>query len=142
MRQIIVFVLLSGLLCWLMFSPIYRHVVVVRHALLQQEVDYLLEIGASGDYGYISNAMIEQSKQRLSQKGFNPEFLVYEVTTTTGASGMSSLFPVPRGTGIGLHISYPFGNMFLLDQLIGVRGPDPESTMMAYGMQMSEYVAR
>lgn len=28
--------------------PVYKHVVIVRQAVLQKEVDYLLEIGANG----------------------------------------------------------------------------------------------
>lgn len=140
MKQILVFILLSGLLCWLMFAPIYKHVAIMRHALLQQEVDYLLEIGANGDHGYISSAMLEQSRQRLAEKGFNPDSLVYTVRTSTGISAMNSESPVPRGTGIELRITYPFGHLFTLDQLIGLNGPEPDKKMAAYGMKMSEYV--
>ncbi len=66
MKQLLVFVLFAALFCWLMFSPIYKHVLVIRQALLQQEVDYMLEIGASGKYGYIDSWMVEQSRSRLA----------------------------------------------------------------------------
>jgi hypothetical protein len=140
MKQLLVFILLSGILCWLMFAPIYKHVAIVRHALLQQEVDYLLEIGANADHGYISASMIENSKQRLAERGFAAASLVYEVSATTGGSAMNPASPVPRGEGIVLKISYPFGRLFALDRLIGVQGPDPDERMSASGMRMSEYV--
>jgi hypothetical protein len=140
MKQLLVFILLSGILCWLMFAPFYRHVAVVRHALLQQEVDYLLEIGANAEHGYISAAMIEQSRRRLAERGFDPESLAYEVSATTGGSAMNPASPVPRGEGIVLKITYPFGRLFVLDRLIGVTGPGPGERMSASGMRMSEYV--
>lgn len=140
MRQILVFVLLSGILCWLMFAPIYKHVVIVRHALLEQEVDYLLEIAANGDHGYLSVALVDDSKARLEARGFELAQLNYEVQSTTGADATNSTSPIPRGEGISLSISYPMGNVFLLDRLIGVTGPDATERMVASGMKMSEYV--
>lgn len=140
MKQLLVFILLSGIVCWMMFAPIYKHVVIVRHALLQQEVDYLLEIGANADHGYISPQMIEQSKERLAAYGFSKERLVYEVSSTSGRNAADASSPVPRGEGIALRISYPFGNLFVMDRLIGVRGPDPDERMSAWGLKMSEYV--
>lgn len=140
MKQILVFVLFAAMLCWIMFSPIYKHVVIVRQALLQQEVDYLLEVGASGTYGYISPAMERESMQRLSGFGLRSSDIRYLYETTTGVDPTNSGAPVPRGTGIMLTISYPYENLFMIDSLIGIE-PIPENAVMsAYGMKMSEYV--
>lgn len=140
MRQILVFVLLSGILCWLMFAPIYKHVVIVRHALLEQEVDYLLEIAANGDHGHVGATMLEDSKARLETRGFDVAKLTYEIESTTGADATNPASPIPRGEGIYLSISYPMGHVFVLDRLIGVTGPAATDRMIASGMKMSEYV--
>lgn len=140
MKQLLLFVLFAAMLCWIMFSPIYKHVVIVRQAALQQEADYLLEIGASGTYGYISEAMLQQSRDRLARLGLRPEELRYEIGTTTGVSATQPSAPVPRGTGIMLVISYPYDNLFLIDSLIGIDPIPPAERMRAFGMRMSEYV--
>lgn len=140
MKQLLVFVLFSALFCWLMFSPIYKHVLVIRQAMLQQETDYLLEVGASGRFGYIDNEMIAQSRARLEEAGFLPELLSYDITTTTGAEGDNAAAPLPRGVGIRLVLSYPLGNLLRIDRLIGVEPPAADSRMSAAGMKMSEYV--
>lgn len=98
MKQILVFVLFAGLLCWLMFSPIYKHVLIVRQAVLQQEVDYLLEIGASGTYGYISEEMQEQSRQRMARFGMQADKIEYKLATTSGVAASNPSAPVVRGT--------------------------------------------
>lgn len=140
MKQLLVFILLSGFLCWFMFTPVYRHVLVLRHAALQKEVDYLLEVGASGTYGYINSDMITASKWRLQQIGFDPDDLVYTVTTESGRSATMPQFPVPRGEGIYISITYPYENLFVLDRLVGLSVPDSSERMGAYGMKMSEFV--
>jgi len=140
MKQLVLFILLSGLVCWMMFAPVYKHVAIMRQALLQQEVDYLLEVGASGTYGHISEAMILASRERLAERGFDPDDLVYEVSTTSGVDATDSARPVPRGTGIRLVIRYPYKNLFVIDRLVGASGPDPAGMMSASGMKMSEYV--
>ncbi|MGM0882052.1 MAG: hypothetical protein ACQEXQ_13570 [Bacillota bacterium] len=140
MKQILIFVLFSALLCWLMFSPIYKHVLIVRQAVLQQEVDYLLEVGASGSYGYISDMMQERSRQRMARFGMQPEEILFELTTTSGVDASNSSAPVPRGTGISLTMSYPYENLFEIDRLIGLTPPLPSERMRAFGMKMSEYV--
>lgn len=140
MKQLLAFILLSSMLCWLMFTPVYRHVLIMRHAALQKEVDYLLEIGASGNYGYIDSEMITASKLRLQEVGFDPSKLNYEVAATNGHNATLPYSPVPRGEGIYLHISYPYENVFVLDQLIGMASPAPSETLGAAGMKMSEYV--
>ena len=140
MKQILVFVLFSALLCWLMFAPVYKHVVIMRQAVLQKEVDLLLEVGASGTYGYIDAALIEESKRRLAERGFDPDELIYTVTTTNGMSGTDPENPVPRGNGIRLTITYPYQNLFFIDRLIGLSGPAPQERLGAQGMKMSEYV--
>ncbi len=142
MRQILVFVLLSGILCWLMFAPIYKHVVIVRHALLEREVDYLLEIAANGEHGHLGASMIEQSRSRLAAYGFEGTLLEYTVSTDTGAVATDASSPVQRGEGIFLRISYPFGNVFAIDRLLGLSGPSPNERMSAQGTKMSEYVPR
>lgn len=140
MKQILLFVLFAALLCWLMFSPIYKHVLIVRQAVLQQEVDYLLEIGASGSYGYISDAMQEQSRQRMADFGMKPDEIIFELSTTNGADASNPGAPVPRGAGISLTMSYPYENLFEIDRLIGLTPPLPSERMRAFGMKMSEYV--
>ncbi|OUM97313.1 MAG: hypothetical protein A9Z00_05445 [Thermobacillus sp. ZCTH02-B1] len=140
MRSILTFVLFAAMLCWLMFAPIYKHVFIVRQAVLQQEVDYLLEIGASGAYGYIDAAMIAASRNRLASWGLDPAKLIYEVTTTSGADATNPLAPVRRGTGIVLTIRYPYERIFEIDRLIGITPPDEHTLITATGMKMSEYV--
>lgn len=140
MKQILMFVLFSALLCWLMFSPIYKHVLIVRQAVLQQEADYLLEVGASGSYGYISDTMQEQSRERMARFGMQPDEILFELTTTSGVDASNPSAPVPRGTGISLTISYPYENLFEIDRLIGLIPPLPSERMRAFGMKMSEYV--
>jgi len=139
-KQLLVFVLFSALFCWLMFSPIYKHVLVIRQSLLQQEVDYMLEVGASGRYGYIDGAMIESSRQRLSQYGFTPSLLEYEVVSTTGAESGNPAYPLPRGTGIRLRIAYPYENLLNIDRLIGLAPSSAEARISGRGMKMSEFV--
>jgi hypothetical protein len=140
MKQILIFILFAGLLCWLMFSPIYKHVLIVRQAVLQQEVDYLLEIGASGSYGYISEQMQEQSRRRLARFGMRPDDITIELAATSGLAASDPNAPLLRGTGISLTMSYPYENLFEIDRLIGLAPPRPNERMRAFGMKMSEYV--
>jgi len=123
-----------------MFSPIYKHVLVLRQALLQQEADYLLEVGASGRFGYINGAMIAESRGRLAQYGFSSLLLQYEISTTSGAAGDNAAFPLPRGTGIRLLITYPYDNLLNIDRLIGLDPPSADARIAGRGMKMSEYV--
>jgi len=139
-KQLLVFILFATLFCWLMFSPVYKHVAVLRQALLQQEADYMLEIGASGRFGYIDGAMIAASRERLSQYGFQPEQLEYEVTTTNGLSGTDPAAPLERGSGLRLVIRYPYDGLMNIDRLIGVEPPLSTARLAAAGMKMSEYV--
>lgn len=140
MKQILIFILFAALLCWLMFSPIYKHVLIVRQAVLQQEVDYLLEVGASGSFGYISEEMQEQSRQRMARFGMRPDEVEYELATTNDLSASNANAPLLRGTGIMLTMSYPYENLFEIDRLIGLTPPLPIERMRAFGMKMSEYV--
>ncbi|OUN01491.1 MAG: hypothetical protein BAA02_07315 [Paenibacillaceae bacterium ZCTH02-B3] len=140
MKQILVFILFSSILCWMMFAPVYRHVAILRQALLQKEADYLLEVGASGRYGYIDANMIDESRRRLESRGFDPALLEYDVGATDGTDAANPERPVPRGTGIRLVISYPYGNLFVLDRLIGLEPVPGEARMSAGGVKMSEYV--
>lgn len=140
MKNILVFVLFAAVLCWLMFSPIYKHVLIVRQAVLQQEVDYLLEVGASGSYGYIDAAMMEQSRQRLAGFGMRPEDVVFEVSAESGLPAGNPSAPVPRGTGMKITASYPYENLFQIDRLIGLSPPASDKRLRAFGMRMSEYV--
>jgi hypothetical protein len=140
MKQILVFILFSALLCWVMFSPIYKHVLIVRQAVLQKEVDLMLEIGANGSHGYINEAMVQESQLRLSARGFDSSDLVYTVTTSNGIDGTDSERPVLRGTGIQLSITYPYQRLFEIDRLVGITPPDASARMAASGMKMSEYV--
>lgn len=140
MKQMIVFILFAAMLTWFMFAPVYKHILILQQALLQKEVDYLLEIGASGSHGYIDGVMIEASARRLEDFGFAADRLIYSVSTTNGADGTSASAPVLRGTGIRLELSYPYGRLFEIDRLIGVAPPSDQARMTARGMKMSEYV--
>jgi hypothetical protein len=112
----------------------------MRQALLQKEVDYVLEVGASGTRGYINETLIEESRNRLAERGLDPAQLVYVVDTTSGVPGNLSLSPVPRGTGIRLEIRYPVGNLLDIDRLIGIQSSTVIQQIGAGGMKMSEYV--
>ncbi|MDF2815056.1 MAG: hypothetical protein K0Q81_1256 [Paenibacillus sp.] len=140
MKQILVFVLFAGLLCWFMFSPTYKHVLMIRNAVLQKEVDLMLEIGANGSHGFIDNTAIEASKLRLEERGFNRSLLQYEVLTTSGVDGTNASAPVLRGIGLRLQISYPYQRLFEIDRLIGITPPSASARMSAEGLKMSEYV--
>lgn len=140
MKQLLVFVLFAAMFCWLMFSPIYKHVLIIRQALLQQEVDYLLEIGASGRYGYIDGAMIEASRERLAVYGFAPAMLEYEVSSTSGALAGSAAAPLLRGDGLRLRLAYPYERLLDIDRLVGVAPPSADARISGRGMRMSEYV--
>ncbi|WP_166245165.1 hypothetical protein [Paenibacillus turpanensis] len=140
MKQILVFILFAAVLCWTMFTPIYKHVLVMRQAHLQKEVDYLLEVGASGSRGYIDQEMIGASRLRLEKVGFNSTRLNYTVGTTDGSSGSDRFMPVTRGVGLHLTITYPYEGLFMLDKLIGIDSPGSEERMGAYGIKMSEFV--
>lgn len=140
MKQVLAFVLFSSIICWMMFSPIYKHVLIMRQALLQQEVDYLLEVGASGKFGYISPAMINASKQRLSTYGLSSEQLQYTVLSTEGRRAQYADERVTRGAGIELTVTYPFERLTTIDTLVGIEPIAADSRMRAYGVQMSEYV--
>lgn len=140
MKQLLIFVLLSGMLCWLMFSPLYKHVLIVRQATLQQEVDLLLELGTNASHGYISINMIDNSRQRLAERGFDIADLIYSVHTTSGVNGMDVSNPVLRGDGIQLIISYPYSDLLNIDRLMGMTIPSSEARISAAGIKMSEFV--
>lgn len=140
MKSLLVFVLLAAMMCWFMFSPIYKHVIIVRQAVLQQEVDYLLEVGASGDYGYIDTVMLGQAKRRLAAYGLKPEAIVFEVTSSNGTDAMNPALPLVRGMPLSLEASYPVEGLFNIDRLIGVEPPPANARLKAVGTKMSEYV--
>ena len=140
MKQILVFILLASMLCWLMFSPIYKHVLIMRQAVLQKEVDLLLEVGTNASHGYIDAVMINSSKQRLADRGFNASDLIYIIDTTNGTSGTDPNHPVIRGEGILLKLSYPYHHVLQIDRLIGISPPSSDSRIAAGGMKMSEFV--
>ena len=140
MKQLLVFVLFASLFCWLAFSPVYKHVLLIRQALLRQEVDYLLEIGASGTYGYIDERMVAESRERLSRHGFQPSQLEYVIGSTSGEPADDPAAPLPRGVGLLLEIRYPYERLMDIDRLIGLTPPGPEARISASGMKMSEYV--
>ncbi|MBB3112160.1 hypothetical protein FHS18_004238 [Paenibacillus phyllosphaerae] len=140
MKAILAFVLFAATMCWMMFAPVYKHVLIVRQAVLQQEVDYLLEVGASGTYGYIDADMITASQQRLAEYGLQPDQLKYEVSSTSGEIGTDRTQPLPRGVGLGLRLSYPVEGLFEIDRLIGLTPPPDDMRISARGLKMSEYV--
>lgn len=141
MKQIITFVMFAAMLCWLLFSPIYKHVLLTRQAVIQQEVDFLLEVGASGMYGYVSSEMIEKSKQRLASLGFEVSQLSYSISSSMEYIP-SAAMPLPRGEILSVEISYPYEDLFLIDSLIGIDPPDANERIRSFGVKMSEYVKR
>lgn len=140
MKQILVFVLFAAILCWAMFMPTYKHIIVFRQAMLQKEVDYMLEVGANASHGYVDESAIEASRQRLRQHGFQTAKLEYFVSSTSGANASLPSSPVHRGQGIELMITYPYDGMFQIDRLIGITVPPEGARMGASGLKMSEYV--
>ncbi|MFD0715953.1 hypothetical protein [Paenibacillus sp. GCM10027626] len=141
MKGLLMFLLLSSMMCWFMFSPIYKHVLIVRQAVLQQEVDYMLEVAANGDHGYIDGAMIAGSRARLASYGLLPDKLTYAVLATNGADATDASRPLPRGVGIALTIGYPLEGLLNIDRLIGVAPPEEAGTgLRAKGIKMSEFV--
>lgn len=140
MKQLLAFIMFSTIICWMMFSPLYKHVLIMRQALLQQEVDYLLEVGASGQYGYISPAMIEGSKNRLSSFGLAKEKIAYEVMTADGRPLGDISERVMRGDGIKVIVSYPYERLTTIDALVGITPIPEDAKMKAFGVRMSEYV--
>ncbi|MBO7747853.1 hypothetical protein I8J29_27040 [Paenibacillus sp. MWE-103] len=140
MKSLLVFVLLSAMMCWFMFSPIYKHVLIVRQAVLQQEVDYLLEVGASGDYGYVDAAMLEAAKERLAAYGLDPASVGFEIVTDGGATATDPSRPLLRGAPLTVTASYPVEGLFNIDRLIGVAPPADDARLRASGTKMSEYV--
>lgn len=142
MKQLLIFILMATVMCWLMFAPVFKHVAIMRQALLQQEVDYMLEVGANASFGHIGETAVSASRERLVQRGFAADEVVYRITTTDGRSGTDPDQPVPRGTGIILEIRYPYGQLFEIDRLIGLTPPASDAMMGARGVKMSEYVHR
>lgn len=140
MKGLLVFILFAAMMCWFMFSPIYKHVLIVRQAVLQQEVDYILEIAANGDHGYIDGQMVEESRQRLARFGMDPDQVEYVVTSTDGSDATNAAAPLPRGVGLSLTLSYPVEGLFEIDRLIGIEFVSPDARMRAAGLKMSEYV--
>nr|WP_246628236.1 hypothetical protein [Paenibacillus oenotherae] len=128
------------MLCWFMFSPIYKHVLIVRQAVLQKEVDYLLEVGANGDHGYIDAGMMQQSRLRLAAYGMQPDQFQYTVEGSGGLAGTNAASPLPRGASLTLTISYPIERLLEIDRLIGLAPPSSAARFRATGMKMSEYV--
>ena len=133
---ILVIVILAPLLVWLMLKPTYQHVLILRHAVIQKEVDYLLEQGAR--LGYVSTDMQNDSKQRLIDRGFESGKLEYSITSDTGSSATDPLNPLTRGIGLIVEISYPYDNTFLIDRLIGIDPPPATDRLKAKGIQMIE----
>lgn len=140
MKQILTFILFSAILCWALFSPIYRHVAVLQQSLLQNEVDFLLEVGANSSHGYISETMMAESRLRLAERGFVPEQIIYDVSTHSGVSGTNRFAPVLRGDSLILEISYPYGNLFTIDRIMGISTPAELGFFRAKGIRMSEFV--
>lgn len=140
MKSLLVFILFAVMLCWFMFSPIYKHVLIVRQAVLQQEVDYMLEVAANGDHGYIDSTMMQQSRLRLASYGLQSSEIAFEVSSTNGYDATNAGNPLPRGVGLSLAISYPVEGLFEIDRLIGIAPPSASTRLRAVGMKMSEYV--
>jgi hypothetical protein len=140
MKGILSFVLLSGVICWVMFSGVYTHVLMSRQVMLQQEVNYLLEVATQSRYGYVSTELISESKLRLASRGLDSGKLDYLISSTTGQSAVDAIHPVPRGEGIILIISYPLDGLLDINQLVGIQPPSADKTINGFGQRMSEYI--
>jgi hypothetical protein len=139
-KAILSFVLLAGIFCWLIFSGIYYHVLIMRQTYLQQEANYLLQVVTQAKYGYVSSSELSQSKNRLAEKGFSISKLVYQIYSSTGQSALDSTDPVPRGQWISIKIQYPYDGLLAINKLIGMPVPAPSAKISGFGQQMSEYV--
>lgn len=138
MKPLLVFVLMASMLCWMMFAPTYKHVHLMRWAVLQSEADYLLEIGANASHGYIDEAMIASSRLRLTARGFQAELLEYVISAEDGTPAHLATMPVPRGVGMQLVIQYPVSELLSIDRMIGIDTP-AASWIVAEGWRMSEF---
>lgn len=99
----------------------------------------MLEVGASGNYGYIDQSLIADSKKRLAGLGFNPDKLEYDITSSLNFTP-SLQQRLPRGEILIVEISYPYENLFLIDTLIGVDPIGEHERMRSFGVKMSEFV--
>ncbi|WP_219838778.1 hypothetical protein [Paenibacillus sp. R14(2021)] len=140
MKSLLVFVLLAAMMCWFMFSPIYKHVLIARQAVLQQEVDYLLEVGANGDHGYIDAAMLNEAKLRMAGFGLDPASIGFEVSSEGGPDATNPAAPLLRGAPLSLTATYPVEGLLNIDRLIGINPPQADALLKATGTKMSEYV--
>ena len=140
MKQILVFILFATMLCWFMFAPVYKHVIIVRQAVLQKEVDYLLEIGANGSHGYINSTDDSGFQGSDGGKRLHSGRSRLHGRYDYGGRGNGSGMPVWRGTGLSLKMTYPYHRLFVIDQLVGITVPAGSDRMGATGMKMSEYV--
>lgn len=136
LTTILILVMLAPLILWLVFKPTYQHVLITRHDSLQNEVDYMLETGAR--LGYVDITMLNDSKERLVNKGFDSAKLQYSINSTTGQIATDPVQPLKRGTGLIVEISYPYDNAFIIDGLIGIPTPNSEERLKARGYQMVE----
>jgi hypothetical protein len=140
MKAIFAFILLAGVIAWLMFSGLFTHVLLTRQTVLQQEVSTVLETATQARYGYIAESVLNQSKQRLLTRGFDVRKLTYVIASTTGQSATDATHPIVRGEGIMLTIRYPVDGLLNINRFIGIQPPSKDATLSASGQRMSEYV--
>lgn len=140
MKAILSFILLSGIFCWLIFSGMFHHALLLRQGALEQEVGLLLEKATQAQYGYVSSAMIEEAMQHLEAKGMSRQKVQFSITSTTASSATNPLTPIPRGEGIQIQASYPYDGLLTINRLIGMVVPDSSARFSYRASRMSEYV--
>jgi hypothetical protein len=141
MKAILSFVLLSGVFCWLIFSGMYNHALLLRQGALEQEVQLLLETATQAQNGYVSASMLERAMQHFEAKGMSRSKVQLTITSSNGQSAINARTPIPRGEGIHIQASYPYDGLLNINRLIGMIVPGESERFTYTASRMSEYVA-
>lgn len=141
MKAILSFILLAGVFCWLIFSGMYHHVLLLRQGALEQEVELMLETATQAQNGYVSASAIEQAMQHFEAKGMSRQKVQLSISSTTGSSATNPLTPIPRGDGIRIQASYPYDGILNINRLVGMVVPGESDRFSYSATRMSEYVA-
>ena len=141
MKAILSFVLLAGVFCWLIFSGMYNHTLLLRQGALEQEVELMLETATQAQNGYVSATMIERAMQHFEAKGMSRNKVQFTTSSTSAQSASNPLTPIPRGEGIRIQASYPYDGLLNINRLIGMVVPGDTDRFSYSATRMSEYVA-
>lgn len=140
MKVILSFVLLSGVFCWLIFSGMYNHALLLRQGALEQEVELMVETATQAQNGYVSSAMIARAMNHFEAKGMSPSKVQLTISSSTAQSATNPLTPIPRGEMIRIQASYPYDGLLNINRLIGMVVPSSTERFSYSATRMSEYV--